>query len=231
MKPMSNWMIVRGELVEPRAARSSFDGLRTSAFRCAAVIAVVVTSTSCGDVVRQGRAPVFLVINALSAARGSIPGTFGGTLSSDVITDVIQPPCSVADPCHTTFNDLGRAVLSLAMKNVSVEPTTNNQVTIRRYRVDYTRTDGRNIQGLDVPYGFDGASTVTIAPGASATIGFDIVRNAAKQEAPLVQLINGSNIIDAIATVTFYGTDQVGNAVSVSGTIRVTFGNFADTTS
>ena len=223
MEPIRNSMIASGE---------SFDRLRTSAFRCAAVIAVVVTSTSCGDVVREGRAPVFLVIDALSAARGSVPQNFAATLSSDVITNVIQPaPCSTTTPCPTTFNDLGRAVLSLAMKNVSVEPTTNNQVTIRRYRVDYTRSDGRNTPGLDVPYGFDGASTVTIVPGGSATVGFEIVRNAAKQETPLVQLINGSNIIDAIATVTFYGTDQVGNAVSVTGTIRVTFGNFADTTS
>jgi len=201
-------------------------------FRSVALVAGVVAATSCGDVVRQGRAPVFLVIDTLSAARGSVPATFTATLSSDVITNVIQPaPCSTATPCPTTFNDLGRAVLSLAMKNVSVEPTTNNQVTIRRYRVDYTRTDGRNVQGVDVPYGFDGAATVTIVPGASATVGFEIVRNAAKQEAPLVQLINGSNTIDAIATVTFYGTDQVGNDVSVSGAIRVTFGNFADTTS
>jgi hypothetical protein len=220
---MSNWMIARGE---------SFDSLRTSALRCAAVIAVAVASTSCGDVVRQGRSPVFLVIDTLGAARGSAPSTFTATLASDVVTNLTQPPpCTATAPCPTTFNDLGQAVLSLAMKNVSVEPTTNNQVTIRRYRVDYTRSDGRNVAGRDVPYGFDGASTVTIAAGATATVGFEIVRNAAKQEAPLVQLINGANLIDTIATVTFYGTDQVGNAVSVSGTIRVTFGNFADTTS
>jgi hypothetical protein len=200
--------------------------------RFVVVAAVLAASIDCGNVVRQGRSPVFLVIDSLSAARGSAPTNFASGLLSDVVTNVTAPPpCSPTTPCPTTFNDLGQAVLSLAMKNVSVEPTTNNQVTITRYRVDYNRTDVRNIPGLDVPYGFDGASTVTIAPGSTATVGFEIVRNAAKQEAPLVQLIYGGNIVDTIATVTFYGTDQVGNAVSISGTIRVSFANFADTTS
>jgi hypothetical protein len=200
--------------------------------RIVALIALLAGSTACGDVVRQGRSPVFLVVDSLAAARGSSPQNFSANLSSDVVTNVIQPPpCSTANPCPTSFNDLGQAVLSLAMKNVTVEPTTNNQVTIRRYRVDYMRTDGRNVAGVDVPYGFDGATTVTVTPGGTATLGFELVRNAAKQEAPLVQLINGANILDTIATVTFYGTDQVGNAVSISGTIRVSFANFADTVS
>jgi hypothetical protein len=208
------------------------DQFTTNALRRLALGALLITSTACGDVVRQGRSPAFLVINTLSAARGSTPANFGATLSSDVITNVTTPlPCSVAEPCPTTFNDLGRAVLSMAMKDVTLEPTTNNQMTIRRYRVDYSRTDGRNVPGRDVPYGFDGAVTATIPAGGTATVAFEIVRNVAKQEAPLVQLINGANLLDTIVTVTFYGTDQVGNAVSVTGSILVTFGNFADTTS
>jgi hypothetical protein len=194
--------------------------------------ALLVTSTGCGDVVRQGRSPAFLVIDTLTAARGSTPANFSATLSSDVITNVTTPlPCSVTAPCRTTFNDLGRAVLSMAMKDATLQPTTNNQMTIRRYRVDYSRSDGRNVPGRDVPYGFDGALTATIPAGGAATVGFEIVRNVAKEEAPLVQLINGANFLDTIVTITFYGTDQVGNAVSVTGSILVTFGNFADTTS
>jgi hypothetical protein len=206
--------------------------LRMCGVRLAVIGGLLAASNGCGDVVRQGRSPVFVVIDTLSAARGNTPQTLAANLLSDVLTNVTQPPpCTTATPCPTTFNDVGVAVLSLAMKDVSVAPTTNNQVTIHRYRVDYARTDGRNIAGVDVPYGFDGATTVTIPPGGTASVGFEIVRNAAKQEAPLVQLINGANILDTIATVTFYGTDQVGNAVSVSGTIRVSFANFADTLS
>src|SRR5881628_158023 len=71
-------------LVEPRAVCSSFDRLRTSVI----VVALALASTSCGDVVRAGRSPVFLVISTLSAARGSAPNTFFSSLLSDVVTNV-----------------------------------------------------------------------------------------------------------------------------------------------
>ena len=61
-------------------------------------------------------------------------------------------------------------------------PTTNNEVTINRVHVEYIRADGRNTPGVDVPYAFDSAVTGTIPAGGSLTIGFVLVRNAAKQE-------------------------------------------------
>ena len=45
----------------------------------------------------------------------------------------------VATSTGTIFNDLGRVRLSLAMKDVSMAPSSNNNVTITRYRVEYTR--------------------------------------------------------------------------------------------
>ena len=109
-----------------------------------------------------------------------------------------------------------------------VGPTTNNEVTVTRYHVEYTRADGRNTPGADVPYPFDGAATGTIPAGGSLTLGFDLVRNVAKQESPLAQLRTSPNIITSIALVTFYGRDRVGNNVSVTGQIQIDFGNFGD---
>ena len=63
---------------------------------------------------------------------------------------------------------------------------------------------------------------------ATLIIGFEIVRHDAKLEAPLVQLISNLNVINTIANVTFYGHDQVGNVVSVTGSVSVEFANFAD---
>ena len=43
-------------------------------------------------------------------------------------------------------------------------------MTIDRYRVSYRRADGRNMQGVDVPYTFDSAVTFTVpTQGASLT--------------------------------------------------------------
>ena len=58
--------------------------------------------------------------------------------------------------------------------------------------------------------------------------GFEIVRHVAKGETPLVQMIANLNIINAVADVTLYGTDLVGNDVSATGSISIEFGNFGD---
>jgi len=205
-----------------------------STTRIIGVAAIVAASISCGDVVRQGRAPVFLVIDTLQAAQGNHPGTLVSNLISDVITNVTTPaPCAPTSPCPTVFNDVGSAGLRLALKDIGTPstpstPTTNNDVTITRIHFKYTRADGRNTPGVDVPYPWDAAATVTVPAGGTATIGFELVRHAAKQESPLIQLITSPSIINTITEVTFYGRDRVGNEVSATGFIQINFGNFGD---
>jgi hypothetical protein len=193
--------------------------------------ALSAVSASCGDVVRQGRAPSMLIINQLSGASGGgrAANTFSGTLFSDVQVLVTTPaPCTPTSPCATIFSDSGQVVLSLAMKDFSIEPTSNNQVTINRYHVEYVRADGRHTPGVDVPHPFDGAVTGTVPVGGTATLTFEMVRHVAKQESPLVQLIQNPQTINTIARVTFYGRDAVGNEISVSGSLSIEFGNFGD---
>jgi hypothetical protein len=200
-----------------------------SAHRIIILAALGAAAASCGDVVRQGRGPVLLVVNSLQGARGSAPTSFGVPLSSDVITNVITPaPCSAATPCPTIFNDLGEAIFQVTMKDVSVSPSANNQVTITGYHVQYIRSDGHNVEGVDVPYAFSGAATLTIAAGGTGTMPFEIVRSSAKQEAPLIQLKTNPIEIATLAQVTFYGADVVGNAIQVTASLSVNFANFGD---
>ncbi len=202
--------------------------------RAAAVMALAAAGWSCGDVVRQSRAPVFLVIDSLSAAPGSDPSLFSDVLSSDVITNVTTPaPCSPQTPCPTRFSDPGQVMLRLSLKDIgppgaTLTPTTNNEVTIDRFHVAYRRADGRNTPGVDVPYAFDGAATGTVPATGTLTLGFQMVRSQAKEEAPLVQLAVNNLVISTIADVTFYGRDQVGNDISVTGSMEVDFANFGD---
>jgi hypothetical protein len=208
---------------------------RVSRAVCAA--AVLAASVSCGNTVRQGRSPVYLIVNSIQAANGNKPTQFVSFLLSDVITNVTSPaPCSAASPCPTVFNDPGQVTLVLGMKDVGTPgapttPTSNNAVTLSRYHVNYRRADGRNTPGVDVPYGFDGAVTGTISSNSTpVTIGFNLVRHDAKAESPLAQLVTNGVVISTLAEVTFYGTDQTGNEVSVTATIQIDFGNFGDTT-
>jgi hypothetical protein len=201
---------------------------------------LLAATTSCGDAVRNGSSAVYLTVMSFQAAPGGghNAGTFSDTLLSDVQVLVTTPaPCTPTSPCPTVFDDSGRITLVLTPKNTLVAPTTNNQVTITRYHVDFSRADGLNTPGVYVPYGFDGAVTTTVPTGSTgAIITFELVRHVAKEEPPLAQLvpvtfgtvqINGV-IINTIATVTLYGTDQVGNALSVSASMSVEFGNFGD---
>jgi hypothetical protein len=107
-------------------------------------------------------------------------------------------------------------------------PSLLNQVTIDRYRVQYRRSDGHNVPGVDVPYDFDSAFTMTVPSTGTAEAAFQIVRHAAKEEAPLAALRFSGDIISTIATVTFYGRDQAGNEVSAFANIGIDFGDFAD---
>ena len=199
--------------------------------RLLAAAAILAATISCGDVVRQGRSPVIIVVDSFSGAPGGGRGAgqFTGTLLSDVQALVTTPdPCTTVSPCPTFFNDLARVTLHLESKDAVVLPTANNQVTIRNFRVTYRRLDGRNTPGVDIPFGFDGAVTATIPPTGSTTFGFELVRNVAKQESPLIQLVVNRNIINAIADVTLYGTDLVGNDITATASMSIEFGNFSD---
>jgi len=202
--------------------------------RFLAIAGLIGATTSCGDVVRNGRSPSYLVIDTLSGIRGaSTLGAPTATLLSDVITNVTSPPpCSQTAPCPTVFNDPGQAVMHISLKDpgsaaTPTVPTQVNSITITRYHVKYVRADGRQQEGFDVPYAFDGAVTVTVS-NTSSTFGFELVRHVAKEESPLVQLKTSNQIITVIAEVTFYGTDQAGNEVSVMGKIQIDMGNFGD---
>ncbi len=203
-----------------------------SAAASAAVLAM--TAAGCGDLVRQGRAPVQIVVERMTAASGAAPSDSGLTLRSDVVTNVTSPdPCSAESPCPTIYNDFGEVTMSMILKDpgvptASASPSAINQVTFTRYRVTYRRTDGRNTPGVDVPYDFDSAVTFTVPNDGTVTAGFQIVRHSAKEEAPLAGLAVSNSIISTIATVTFYGQDQAGNEVTASGTVGIDFGNFAD---
>jgi hypothetical protein len=199
--------------------------MTTAIFRRTIVFAaagLALAGAGCSDHVREGRSPSYLIINRIEATEGE-ETTLTGQLSSDVLTK------------GTVFEDRGFATLSLGLKNVgpagtTPSPTLNNAITVTRYRVDYRRADGRNTPGVDVPYGFDGATTGTVTGTNTATLTFVLVRVQAKLEPPLANLagLGGAQAISTLADVTFYGKDQTGTDVQVTGSINVTFADWGD---
>jgi hypothetical protein len=191
-----------------------------SGIRLVIGLLIAATSSACGDLQRQGQASSYLIVERLEAASGADPEEFQNTLNSDVLT--------LVDGVPSIFNDLGEVTFRLGMKDPGVtEPTSANFITVNRYRVRFIRADGRNTPGLDVPYGFDGAMTISVTEGGGVG-SFELVRHIAKQEAPLAALAVNGVIISTVAEITFYGRDQTGREVSATATLLVNFGNFAD---
>ncbi len=190
------------------------------AIRLAIVTLIGLAVASCGDMARQGTASSFLIVTQLEATGGS---SAGGTLASDVVTVVNDSPTILDDKAEVTF--------ALGMKDPGSvaspsAPSQANWITVDRYRVRYVRSDGRNREGLDVPYSFDGAFTATVPGQASSS--FMIVRHQAKMEAPLAALAVNGLVISTIAQVTFYGHDQTGREVSATANMGISFANFGD---
>ncbi len=206
--------------------------------RVAAFLAIVAPVTSCTQAqIESGTSSSYLILSSLTAASGATPSDFSGVLPSDVITNVRTTIGDEQVLVPTIFEDFGQVSLDLGLKdpgttNSPTRPSSANYITLTRYRVDYIRADGRNTPGVDVPYGFDGAVTMTVTGPGSATT-FTLVRNQAKAEAPLAALAGGGGavVISAIARVTFYGRDQTGREVSVTGQISVNFADWGDPSS
>ena len=179
--------------------------------------ALAVASASCGSV-REGTGTSFLIVEGMDFAPGNDRTQFEATLHSDVNTP------------GGNFDDLGRATFRLGLKDPGSSaapntPTQNQFITIDRYHVRFFRADGRNTQGVDVPYEFDGAFTSTVG-GNSVQSAFVVVRHDAKREAPLAILGSNRLILTIIAEVTFYGRDQTGRETSTTARASIDFGNF-----
>jgi hypothetical protein len=199
-------------------------------------MALMATVSCAGDVPLSSRSPATLLIELLQGASGANPAAiFETRLNSDVITLVRKTdPSGTTTLVPTVFSDPGRVQLRVILKNFGNpdSPSTPSHlayITVTHYRVKYRRTDGRNREGIDVPYAVEGGMTATVGV-SSVTVIFDLVRHSTKEEPPLSNLVNhgGAGIINTIADVTFFGRDQNGNNVSVTGSISVNFGDFGD---
>jgi hypothetical protein len=173
--------------------------------------------SACGSSdARTGQTPSYLIVDRLQFK----PSQSETTFNSDVASDN-----------GSIFEDAGAVIFRAGMRDETNAnaPSQANAITVTRYRVVFTRSDGRNTPGVDVPYAFDGAMTATVDPGGAVIVPFVMVRVQAKLEAPLAALRGhgGAAAISTIAEVTFYGHDQVGRETQATGLISINFADWA----
>ena len=163
----------------------------------------------------------------------SMQGLSGGEgdddeLNSDVCIGAFPTTCGVQE-------DLCTVTMQAQPKNgiPTLGPSYLNDIVFNRYRVTFTRADGQNVAGTDVPYPFDGVMQLLVtADATTSSASFVIVRVQAKWEPPLANLagLGGDAAISAMAQVDFYGTDNAGRNITTRGYLNVHFADWVDAT-
>jgi len=148
--------------------------------------------------------------------------------STTVFSDVLTGTGSI-------FNDNGVALVEADPLDPSLVKITTSpymDVLVDQIDVEFRRTDGRNVEGVDVPYRFTQPMSVLVRITGNSEISFVLIRHVAKMEAPLFQLryVNSQEyVLQLVAVVTIHGTDGAGNRVApVTGYVNVWCADFAD---
>ena len=201
------------------------------AMRCAVgvfALAVAAASTACvPDWATENETPFVMEIARIAGPGGATP----------FLSDVSFPVEN-----EVTVN-IWRKNNNPVMGTSPVE-----HVYLKRYEVRYFRTDGRDVEGVDVPFRVTGPlgnlRFHTASPGGEGeveqTINITLVRHQAKIEPPLANLRGGTVtdtsafqlpnafVLTLIAEVTIYGETVQGKGLKATGNVQVTFADFPD---
>ena len=190
----------------------------------AALVVAAVLLSACNPVENASQSATLLRVENLMGF--DLTGSSQNYLLSDVL---FQDPTTgaqtwIADPAKVTLS-----ALLLDPKSIN-GPSPYNDILITRYIVTFQRADGKNRQGVDVPYSFEGAMSILVPVGQATTATFIIVREVAKQEPPLLNLkdANPGDGIYATAKVDFYGHDGANKLVKATGYLAITFANYGN---
>jgi hypothetical protein len=186
--------------------------------RAKAIVMVVglwaVTATGCvPDWAKRGEAPTVLLMTAIQT---------GSPISSDV---------------RLSNGNVCPDFVVLRVENHGKNPngpTTGfrGDMTIERYEVRYIRSDGRNVEGVDVPYRITGSLAQEVQEEGAATVNLEVVRRQAKIEPPLSNLKGGgaASIVTMFAEVTIWARSTILQTTnSVSARVQIDFADFFDT--
>lgn len=186
--------------------------------------ALALFAWACNPVEDDSTSPSMIVVEAIR-----------GTDANDKEADFLQSDVlEVDDTTQATSIKADVAVATLKATMLDPSPIRGisqwGDITLKRYVVSFSRTDGKNSPGVDIPYPFEASLTVLLKLNTSKDVGFVVVREVAKAEPPLVNLAGNraEGVIQCTARIDFYGEDMTGKKVTATGTLPVFFANYAD---
>lgn len=195
-----------------------------NALKIMAILSVGFLLFCCNPIEDEGQSDSILVVLNLTGT--DIEGNEVNFLQSDVV--IIDPDTGLASVAADAAK--GTFTAKLLDPNSPLGGSQYNSITVNRYTVTYIRSDGKNRQGVDVPYSFEGSLSTLIEIDSTVEVSFIIVREVAKLELPLLNLREGrgEGVLQVTAKVDFYGQDMVKNKVKATGYLTVFFANYID---
>jgi len=135
-------------------------------------------------------------------------------------------------------------IVSFAVRHKNLRneaPQIPQAVFLERYEVSYRRSDGRALEGEDVPFRITGGLTVVedVRESGGADFVLTIVRAQAKLESPLMNLRapeqgdpfqpeagGGAIVLTVFADVTLHGRTVADRVIRTSGTLQIDFADW-----
>jgi hypothetical protein len=176
---------------------------------------------SCDTINSGNRSPSVLLVTRVTGHTDA--GETADFLQSDVFDN----------PPGTYVADIVSATLEAKLKEpetLGLGPSYQNRIFIHSYDVSYTYIDSTaGIAAGSRPENFTGRLSAGIDIDSSIEIQFVIVREEAKLDTPLINLqLLPLDVLQVLATITFYGEDIAGNPVQATGYLTIYFANYAD---
>ena len=181
-----------------------------------AVVAALMLPGCVPGYVKDNDSPVLLLFVGING---------GDTVTSDVSN--LNPDTAAVTLAVRAKNPKGPTAAVIPM-----------HVALDQYSVRFFRTDGRDVQGQDVPYAFSSAMAgeIDLLTSGASTFNIPLVRAQAKQEPPLRNLrvipgittnpLPGASItpvVSMIAEISIFGHTFANEKVSATGRATVDF--------
>ncbi len=196
--------------------------IRSTVVRAGLLLGAAAFSACSAGYTTDNNSTVLLII---AAVNNGVP------LKSDVIT------------ATGVFNDSVDLEIAVRFKNpnIGTVPQVPSAVIIERYEIKYRRSDGRGVEGQDVPYSISGnlSKGFDVKTGGVDPLSLEVVRAQAKLEPPLrnlstsstTQTNNGTGgglVVTMFADITLHGRTISGQTVTANGSLQIDFANWAD---
>jgi len=196
-----------------------------SSLKIIAILSAIFFLFSCNPLEDDSASNSLLLV--LNTTGTDIEGNEVNFLQSDVVH--VDPNTGAS----TVIADTAAATLEAKLLNpepLIPEASQYTSIVVTRYVVSFSRSDGQNTPGVDIPYSFEGSLSTLIETDATVNISIIVVREVAKLEPPLLDLWGGGDetVIQVKATIDFYGHDLVNNNVKATGYLNIFFADYVD---